>query len=386
MQSFLSSVFAAFSPRANAAVLHSLDNLYLQTILHRTHGIPGLASITRKDALALSIQRMERGSYSSQFTFLPKTYVLPWQQAKFLSTVSDGKWIVKPSNSSCGDGISIHSDSQLAVDAASSIFQSSADCGTSIISRYVPSPHLIHGHKFDLRLYAVLIPDSDHGGIKSFLYTDGLVRFCTDKYGGSMLTSQITNYTINSTVGSDNFVEDDEEGGVRGKDDEDVKNSAKLDYHKWSLAALLPHLPPSFNILEDAALIVAKVAASAQIKKTGEKEGKRYELVGVDLLVDEKGCAWLIEVQNRPSLQPSSGLDTRIKGKLVKDIKSLVGEEEGGGVGNWVECVWGDAVEAGREAREDTVDREMFGKLMMEDDVIQYEVEMGKEANGGYVC
>ena len=49
-----------------------------------------------------------------------------------------------------------------------------------------------------------------------------------------------------------------------------------------------------------------------------------FELIGVDMLADADGGAWLLEVQRAPSLAMTSALDARVKGELAAALRALV--------------------------------------------------------------
>lgn len=66
-----------------------------------------------------------------------------------------------------------------------------------LISEYIKNPHLINGHKYDLRLYVVV---TSYDPLKIYLYSDGLCRFATETYDTSTINqkySHLTNYSIN---------------------------------------------------------------------------------------------------------------------------------------------------------------------------------------------
>ena len=74
-----------------------------------------------------------------------------------------------------------------------------------LASQYIAKPHLIKGHKYDLRVYALvtcldpLRVDLAH---KVYVYRDGLVRFCSMPYElnsetvGNIYT-HLTNFSLN---------------------------------------------------------------------------------------------------------------------------------------------------------------------------------------------
>ena len=94
-----------------------------------------------------------------------------------------------------------------------SLFNDLADVcyGDSVIvQQYIPNPFLLDGYKFDLRLY-VLVTSFDP--LEAFLYQEGFVRFCTERYDGTAnsqdnLFCHLTNSSIQknnlSSMQSDN--------------------------------------------------------------------------------------------------------------------------------------------------------------------------------------
>ena len=98
-----------------------------------------------------------------------------------------------------------------------------------VAQRYIAKPYLINGLKFDIRIY-VLVLSCDP--LRVFLYDQGLVRFCTEKYeqptDANLNTTymHLTNYSLNKH--NSNFLAGAEEDGGEGS--------------KWSLEALRAHI------------------------------------------------------------------------------------------------------------------------------------------------
>ena len=101
--------------------------------------------------------------------------------------------IVKPDCSSQGKGIFITHD-----------IDSIPKDEVLVVQQYMQHPHLIEGLKYDMRLYVLVLSCEP---LKIFLYNDGLVRYCTQKYkpidpnaDKSQLNNMfmhLTNYAIN---------------------------------------------------------------------------------------------------------------------------------------------------------------------------------------------
>lgn len=48
-----------------------------------------------------------------------------------------------------------------------------------VAQHYLPKPFLVHGYKFDLRIYALVLACDP---LRVFVYKEGLARICTEKY------------------------------------------------------------------------------------------------------------------------------------------------------------------------------------------------------------
>lgn len=64
------------------------------------------------------------------------------------------------------------------------------------MSKYIHNPLLIHGYKFDIRLY-VLLTSVDP--LRIYIYNEGLVRFASEPYSEQKnnIYAHLTNYSIN---------------------------------------------------------------------------------------------------------------------------------------------------------------------------------------------
>jgi tubulin polyglutamylase TTLL5 len=194
----------------------------------------------------------------------------------------------------------------------------------AIVSRYIPNPLLIHGYKFDLRLYVVV---TSWNPLRIYFYNEGLARFATEKYSLSENTVQdvfmhLTNYAVNK------------------KNTKFVKNKTgdeELSASKWSLTALKKFLAKDgvnvdrlMNNIKDLLVktfISVDPHVSRVVADNVQYRGNCFELFGFDVLIDTDLNPWLIEVNLSPSLGCDSPLDLRIKSGLLADMYNMVGVE-----------------------------------------------------------
>ncbi|KAK2951593.1 putative tubulin-tyrosine ligase family protein [Blattamonas nauphoetae] len=279
-------------------------------------------------------------------------------------------WMYKPSALSRGRGICLISHPlQLPLHSS------------GIVQRFVASPLLCAGFKFDLRMYALLIRKDASAPLECLVYRDGFVRLCTSPYSlqppptddsskhsspalnpnttpllpslPPPLTSvwfrqtHLTNSSIQSSFDlPSNFPRDPRGDG-----------HSKLSL--LSFASMLPTLGLSFFSPDNTEHpvtasfsdlwreIVASLTTLFSSSSSLLTTPNTFELFGVDLLLDESLLAWVVEVNSSPSLKIESDLDSVVKGELVADVlaalpqfninrrdlvRILSGEREGIGV------------------------------------------------------
>jgi len=76
------------------------------------------------------------------------------------------------------------------------------------VQKYLKSPALWNGHKYDFRIYVLLLSVVDPMAI--FIFKDGLVRLASEKWVGTKNVSDVfchlTNYSLNKK--NNNFNDD----------------------------------------------------------------------------------------------------------------------------------------------------------------------------------
>ncbi|GMH35159.1 hypothetical protein BSKO_03027 [Bryopsis sp. KO-2023] len=241
----------------------------------RMNHFPGMLEICRKGGLSKHIRRMS-AYFPDEFSYHPRAFFIPNQIEEFLVALrrnkSKGKgkadtYIVKPSAGAMGRGIFL-AQSEKDVDLS--------DLTTSVAQLYIREPLFLNGYKFDLRLY-VLISSVDP--LKIYIHKEGIARLATCKYEAptrrniKIRNMHLTNYAINKTC--DGYVDD-------GSPDK-------------SLGA-----------------------------NCGNNPNLCFELLGFDILLDNKYTPWLLEVNHSPSFNCDTAVDMGVKSAVLTDtINSL---------------------------------------------------------------
>uniref|UniRef100_A0A3Q3X3N6 Uncharacterized protein n=1 Tax=Mola mola TaxID=94237 RepID=A0A3Q3X3N6_MOLML len=275
---------------------------------------PGTFQIGRKDRLWRNLSKMQARFGKQEFSFFPRTFVLP-QDIKLLRKAwEDGgsrqKWIIKPPASARGIGIQvIHKWSQMPRKRP------------LLVQKYLHKPYLISGNKFDLRIYVYV---TSYEPLKIYIFSDGLVRFASCKYSSSMKTlgnkfMHLTNYSVNKK--NSEYQTNSDDKACQG--------------HKWALKALWQYLGSRginttliWEKIKD--IVIKTVIASEPYVYTLLKINVRtsyscHELFGFDIMLDENLKPWILEVNISPSLHSNTALDVSIKGQMVKDLLNLAG-------------------------------------------------------------
>ncbi|XP_032371284.1 tubulin monoglutamylase TTLL4 [Etheostoma spectabile] len=275
---------------------------------------PGTFQIGRKDRLWRNLSKMQVRFGKQEFSFFPRTFVLP-QDIKLLRKAwEDGgsrqKWIIKPPASARGIGIQvIHKWSQMPRKRP------------LLVQKYLHKPYLISGNKFDLRIYVYV---TTYDPLRIYIFSDGLVRFASCKYSSSMKTlgnkfMHLTNYSVNKK--NSEYQSNSDDKACQG--------------HKWALKALWQYLGSrgvnTTLIWEKIKDIVIKTVIASEpyvnslLKMHVRTPYSCHELFGFDIMLDEKLKPWILEVNISPSLHSNTALDVSVKGQMIADLLNLAG-------------------------------------------------------------
>jgi len=336
-------------------------------IFQKVNHIPNSRQLTRKDFLKrhimrfLTMEKMKDGIAPDNslstiygdntlvsklslnknryfFDIMPETYVLPSEYIAFVnqyshdirqlstgnkemktsedsdnekklspkSSTANGKslWIVKPVLLSRGRGISIISD----VDQ----LQYSDPV---VVQRYLQNPLLLDGYKFDLRLYVCV---TSFQPLEAFLYKQGFGRISTSPFCLKNLSKYI--HLTNSSIQKNNVEELHVDNPLLQADlSEAGGTKVSLTYLWRRLEEKGIKVPKLWN---DISLLIIK--SLVVVAENIPFHPNCFELFGYDVIIEENGEPWLIEVNASPSLATGSSLDEQIKEELIRDTIALI--------------------------------------------------------------
>lgn len=272
---------------------------------------PGMWSIAHKVELVRLYDRMSR-AMPDFYNFHPKSFMLPQELnalQSFMANKSrrtDRTIIVKPDRGSQGRGIQIIQDFEVIEDYTES----------AVAQVYLP-PLLLNNRKFDLRIY-VLVTSCDP--LRVYIFKEGMVRFCTSEYHAPKSSnlgeaySHLTNFSLNKKNEAFDFAENKKklttvfaELQSKGVDVDGVQRGIDR-IVRLTLTAAQPCLSSSYRIGVPS----------------NDGKSRCFEILGFDILIDEKARPWLLEVNCMPSLASYSEFDADLKTRVVTDTLKII--------------------------------------------------------------
>jgi len=187
-------------------------------------------------------------------------------------------------------------------------------------------PFLIDNLKFDLRVYGLIYGVDP---LRVFVFQEGIARFATDEYVGPQkgnlenMYMHLTNYAINKD--SDNFVKStgDDDNGANKRSMTSVFATMEKMEPEFSAADMMRQIE---EICVKACISVQPALAHAYRTTQAEdmENSLCFQILGLDIMIDQKLKPWLIEVNHLSSFGTDSPLDKKIKFDLMWDTFTLL--------------------------------------------------------------
>ena len=278
----------------------------------RLNHYPGIYILARKNFLAINIMKM-RKIYDKEFKFIPNTWLLPCDW----NTLSDQfpkkknrTYIVKPEASCQGKGIFLTKS-----------LKSLKRDERYVVQTYISKPYLIDELKFDLRVYVLI---TNMNPLRAYIYKEGMARFATEKYKSPKwsnlknLFMHLTNYAINKSHEDYEKGETDNSGNKKFMTY--VLDYIKKETENQQVWERIKDLCIKTLIAVQPALAHSYKAARPQ----NSEESLWFQILGFDIMLDNKLKPWLLEVNHSPSFTTDSELDFMLKYHLIRDTITLL--------------------------------------------------------------
>ena len=345
---------------------------------------------------------------------MPKSWCLPRDYTLFETLVNPNStswYIAKPDRGRCGRGIALFPNPTKLMTAfrtgelspeddkeptkSKSSTNNTVDLQTLnpvIVQEYIANPLLYRdtGQKFDLRVYVLIKSLSP---LSVYVFEEGLVRVASTKYetptelNCNTATMHLTNSHINSKIqgSGDAITQSESESDQQSKKQMPLKHCI-TDTLQWiSQTYNVPVADIWTSICQSVATAIVAIYPSASLihstcfaPNREEHSNQCFQLLGVDVILDNELKPWVLEINNSPSLNLSTEADVAIKVPLIKDMMMKVFGREGGTEGEMEGETEGTD---GTDGKDENVNGEKkkgptFSKLIVNDTIVDMQNRM----------
>lgn len=299
--------------------------------------IPGDGYMNRKDyaaesAMNYTAKYKDQPQCLEEITFFPKTWLMndkeqcqEWfaiiNSPEYAKQKAERRIVYMRKNGAGGHvGSGVQPVNQEEEDRLIEKYKNGKRCGryqkSHIIQEYIPNPLLIHGRKFDFRIY-MLVASSNPLIV---YYHDGFLRVSIAQYDVQSDDKQVflTNLGLSSKIYKN----------VRKGNLYDGMNEEELKIHQqWSMERLQEYLLQQGvisdpNWLDNYLRPQFKKAFVHLIRTFGDRlheDSTLYELWGLDYMLDSDLNLWFIEANSNPSLSGYSEPMGKFISKMLQD-------------------------------------------------------------------
>lgn len=186
-----------------------------------------------------------------------------------------------------------------------------------VVQRYLDQPYLVDGRKGHARIYGLVCAAQP---LRAYLYTEGITRFAPERY------DRRPEQWCNSAMHITNTALHRGHKDLTISDDPSQENAGAI----WSLTALLRRMTEdgldgeaTFGKITTLVAWFLRMLAGeglfAHQAQSGPARSFTPKLFGLDLLIDDSGNPWLLEMQVKPAMS-GAPLVVKINGELFATI------------------------------------------------------------------
>jgi len=188
-----------------------------------------------------------------------------------------------------------------------------------IAQRYILNPLLLDGKKMEIRTYWVILSVDP----LIVVYRDGTVRLTTRDYSNDNWNDPLIHIT-----------------NTKQQKKADPNYANTVTERKWTLDTLATYLL-THGIIENSETFLDKLRIQLEerirvavneahpqllAKKTTRGWDGRFELMGMDVILDEHLYPWLTELQDGPGLSLDPGIKQHVVPELIRELVDVVME------------------------------------------------------------
>jgi len=252
----------------------------------------GWVQVDDKAFLKGQVDAFRRAAGLGGFSFMPPTFVMPEEHDALVEAhkKSPGPWIVKPRNLHNGHGIRL----------IKSPDEAPRETGW-VVQRYVDKPYLVEHRKMSLRVFLLITSVSPP---RVYLFQGGRTVFSVEPYKpGEQNFDHLPMHVTHTNVYGEAVAEMFEE----------TKKVLGHENAEWPYDRLADYMQREgvdtealWGRIQTAAVEVVRLFTLNGIFELQAAEGCRFahipKIIGLDLLIDDKGKPWLTEIESGPSV------------------------------------------------------------------------------------
>jgi hypothetical protein len=181
-----------------------------------------------------------------------------------------------------------------------------------IIQKYLESPLLYNGRKFDIRIWVLFTySGKDNNNYSVYVFKEGHLKACSDEFNidNDNLFIHLTNYSVQKYNKNFSKSEIGNEISFKTFQEELDKKNANKNFKK--------------DIFPKIIKIIAISANSCKNKINILNRNNCFEIFGYDFILDQDYEPFLLEVNTNPGLEESSPLIKMLVPRMIDDAFRL---------------------------------------------------------------